>query len=104
MFALSSCQAPSVTPAPDTLTVVTYNIKHGRGMDNVVDLKRTTAVLALLDADIIGLQEVDRLVDRSEDVDQPEFLGNQLDLESAFGAFMDYQGGEYGMAILSRFR
>ena len=85
-----------------TLRVVSYNIRHGRGTDDVLDLDRTAATLRALSPDIVGLQEVDRGVERSEGVDQAAELGRALELHSAFGAFMDYQGGEYGMAILSR--
>lgn len=82
--------------------MVSYNIRHGRGMDDVVDLERTADVLHRLDPDVVGLQEVDVGVERSGSEDQPEVLGRLLGMEHAFGAFMDYQGGEYGMAILSR--
>ena len=41
------------------LRVATYNIHAGSGMDNVFDLDRQTAQLRALDADVIGLQEVD---------------------------------------------
>jgi endonuclease/exonuclease/phosphatase family metal-dependent hydrolase len=84
------------------LTIATYNIRHGRGMDNVVDLQRTAAALRALNADVIGLQEVDRMVQRSGHEDEAAVLGAQLGMAHAFGAFMPYQGGEYGLAILSR--
>jgi endonuclease/exonuclease/phosphatase family metal-dependent hydrolase len=35
-------------------------------------------------------------------VDQAAALGRRLGMHHAFGAFMDYQGGRYGMALLSR--
>jgi len=85
-----------------TLRVVSYNIRHGRGRDDVLDLDRTAATLQALSPDIVGLQEVDRGVERSEGVDQAAELGRTLGLHASFGAFMDYQGGQYGMAILSR--
>ncbi|HEY8469944.1 MAG TPA: endonuclease/exonuclease/phosphatase family protein, partial [Longimicrobiales bacterium] len=39
---------------------------------------------------------------RSGGEDQARRLGELLGMNHAFGAFMDYQGGRYGMAILSR--
>lgn len=91
---------PRVQAAP--LRVVTYNIRHGRGMDGVIDLERTAAVLRGLDAEIIALQEVDQRVERSGSVAQADSLGALLGMQAAFGAFMPYEGGEYGIAILSR--
>ena len=84
------------------LRVVTYNIRHGRGADEVVDLERTAGVLRRLTPDIVGLQEVDDLVQRSGRVPEAARLGESLGMSHAFGRFMDYQGGMYGLAILSR--
>ena len=94
--------APAIQPGAD-LRVLTYNIKHGRGNDNVVDLERTAAVIRTQKPDIVGLQEVDDRAERSGRVAEAAHLGKLLELKHAFGRFMDYQGGAYGMAILSRF-
>ncbi len=83
--------------------VVSYNIKHGRGNDDVVNLERTAGVLRALSPDIVGLQEVDDLATRSGGVPQAAHLGRALGLHDAFGRFMDFQGGAYGMAILTRY-
>ncbi len=104
---LSACginfPAPNYpAPLPPPLTVVSYNIRHGEGMDDMVNLERTAGVLRRLDPDIVGLQEVDNGVRRSGSVDQAAELGRLLGLNHTFGAFMDYQGGQYGMAILTR--
>ena len=80
--------ARSAEPAPIEITIATYNIRHGRGMDNVVDLQRTAAALRALNADVIGLQEVDRDVQRSGRVDEAVALAAQLGMTPAFGAFM----------------
>lgn len=90
----------SGTSAP--IRVATYNIKHGRGMDGVLDLERTLATLKSLNADLIALQEVDDQARRSGGVDQASWLADRLGMHSAYGAFMDFQGGRYGLAILSR--
>lgn len=95
--------AGAAVAALPPLRIVSYNIRHGRGMDDRVDLARTAAVLRRLDADLIGLQEVDMRVRRSGGVAQADSLGSALGMFPAFGAFMPYQGGEYGLAILSRF-
>jgi endonuclease/exonuclease/phosphatase family metal-dependent hydrolase len=86
----------------DALRVVSYNIKHGRGNDNVVNLERTAAVIRAQQPDIVGLQEVDDRAERSGRVPQAEWLGKTLGMQHAFGKFMDFQGGAYGMAILTR--
>ncbi|WP_145108097.1 endonuclease/exonuclease/phosphatase family protein [Cereibacter sediminicola] len=46
-------------PAPE-ITVASYNIHKGIGTDRRRDLKRTAAVIAELDADLVALQEADR--------------------------------------------
>ncbi len=102
---LLSCAASSPRAAENGATplrTASYNIRHGAGMDNRVDLPRTASVLRALSADVIGLQEVDHRVTRSGSVAQMDSLGRLLGMQAAFGAFMPYQGGEYGLGILSR--
>jgi endonuclease/exonuclease/phosphatase family metal-dependent hydrolase len=102
-FAAACVAAPRAAPRATALRVASYNIRHGRGMDDRVNLARTATVLRALAPDIVGLQEVDHTVQRSGRVDEARALGELLDMQHAFGAFMPYQGGEYGLAILSRF-
>ena len=100
---LFGCQTtPFPSQAIPPLHVVSYNIKHGLGMDGKVDLERTRDVLSALDADLIALQEVDERARRSGGIDQAAWFGDELGMQSAFGAFMDFQGGRYGLALLSR--
>lgn len=88
--------------ASSAIRVATYNIKHGRGMDGTLNLERTLATLKTLNADIIALQEVDDQARRSGGVDQASWLAERLGMHASYGAFMDFQGGRYGLAILSR--
>jgi endonuclease/exonuclease/phosphatase family metal-dependent hydrolase len=84
------------------LRVLVYNIHAGKdaaGGDNlarVADLVRSTS------ADVVLLQEVDRGTERSGRVDQPAALARRTGFSPAFGRTLDYQGGEYGIAVLSR--
>ncbi len=101
---LPSC-ARRTTPAdeaPFRLRVLAYNIRHCRGMDNEVDVTRIAAVIKAVDPDLVSLQEVDVRVRRSDEIDQPTAIGNITGLHSAFGKARDYDGGDYGQAILSR--
>ena len=85
------------------LNLASYNIRHGEGTDKKLDLERTAQVLKELNADLIALQEVDKNCERSKKVDQAAFLGQKLGMHHHFEKFMNYQGGEYGMAVLSRY-
>ena len=89
-------------PEPVTLRVLSYNVRHGEGLDRRLDLERVAAVIREARPDIVALQEIDRNTDRTDRVDQAARLGELTGLEHVFGAFMEYQGGEYGMALLSR--
>lgn len=55
-------------------------------------------------ADVVALQEVDRGAERSHGVDMPDVLSERSGLHHHyFIKIRDFQGGEYGTAILSRF-
>ena len=82
--------------------VVAYNIKHGRGMDDRVDLERIADVLRRLDADVIALQEVDDRTARTGGVDQAGRLAELLGYDGFHGPHRPYDGGFYGNAVLTR--
>ena len=94
--------APDEAAGVDTLTVLAYNIHHGEGMDSVLDLKRIAGLIDGVDPDLVALQEIDSVTARTGGVDQAAELGRLTGLTPVFGRFMAYQGGSYGMALLSR--
>ncbi|MCG8511355.1 MAG: endonuclease/exonuclease/phosphatase family protein [Rhodospirillales bacterium] len=99
-----NAQQPPKAPSPAkplTLRVLTYNIHHGRGMDNRIDLPRIAKVIKDLKPDVVLLQEVDKKTQRSGGVDQAAKLGELTGMKHAYGKAMEFQGGEYGQAVLS---
>jgi endonuclease/exonuclease/phosphatase family metal-dependent hydrolase len=94
---------PAAEPAPATpLRVLTYNLHHGEGVDGKLDLPRIAAVITAARADVVALQEVDQNAKRTGSVDQAAELGRLTGLHVAYGKAMDFQGGAYGQALLSR--
>ena len=95
--------ARSVEP-PATVRVLTYNIHHGESTAGKLDLSRIAAVVRESGADVVALQEVDRHVPRSGGVDQAAELASQLDMHAVFAANISLDGGEYGNAVLSKWK
>lgn len=84
------------------LTVMSYNIHVGIGMDKKLDLARIAEVINRVRPDLVGLQEVDRGVRRTERRDQIAELARLTKMEYAFAPNLQFQGGHYGVAVLSR--
>ena len=85
------------------IVVLTYNIHHGEGTDGKFDLERIAGIIKRASPDIVSLQEVDRATVRSKGVDQAQELARLTGMNLAFGRAIDYQGGQYGNAVLTRF-
>src|SRR5947207_3467214 len=103
---LSGADTPTsanVSTSKKSLRVLTYNIHVGVGMDKKLDLQRIADVINGQHPDLIGLQEVDRGVKRTEGRDEIAELAKLTSMNYAFAHNLDYQGGQYGVAILSRF-
>jgi len=82
---------------------MTYNIHVGIGMDKKLDLPRIAAVINQQKPDLVGLQEVDRGVERTQGIDEIVELAKLTKMNYDFAFNLRYQGGQYGVAILSRF-
>ena len=97
----SGGESPFLQPEREVgdLRVVSWNMKAARASS----LSRVAERLALLDADVVALQEVDQNTVRTGGADQPGILGESLGYESVFDKAVDLEGGGYGIAILSRF-
>ncbi|HJR67324.1 MAG TPA: endonuclease/exonuclease/phosphatase family protein [Gemmatimonadaceae bacterium] len=86
----------------DTVRVLVYNIHAGKDAKGVDNLQGVIALIRETDADLVLLQEVDQGTRRSGVVDQPAILAVGSGFHVAFGSALDYDGGKYGVATLSR--
>ena len=104
--------AEITTTAPDTtkeetqmtktLRIGSYNIKHAA--DANLNLKTIANVIKEANLDIVGVQEVDLRTSRSDRVDQPRQLADLAEMPYyVFVRAIDYQGGQYGTLILSKY-
>ena len=71
-------------------------------MDKKLDLARIAGVINAQHPDLVGLQEVDRGVERTQRIDEIAEIARMTKMDYAFAFNLRYQGGQYGVAILSR--
>ncbi len=84
------------------ITIATYNIRHGHDVN--FDWKRIAEIVRQSRADIVGFQEIDMYTHRIAGRDTVTGLAEAMGfLYAFFVPAMDFDGGQYGTAILSRF-
>ena len=71
-------------------------------MDGILDLERIAKIIIEANPDIVALQEVDINTVRNGNVDQLNKLAELTGMSGVFGKSMDWDGGEYGNAVLSK--
>lgn len=88
---------------PMRFKLLTYNIHRAIGVDRKFQPERIAEIIAYHDPHIVLLQEVDRGVPRSNQMDLASFFAQQLDYaHRAVGMNVYLKMGRYGNATLSR--
>ena len=104
---ISSCtQKANTSEQGVEFKVLSYNIHHANppSVPDKIDLEAIAKVINESGADLVGLQEVDVHTIRSgKSSNQAEVLGEMTGMHVFFSKGIDYQGGEYGTAILSKY-
>ncbi len=104
IFLIATPCAPAAEDKENpVIRVMSYNIRHGVGMDKRLDIERIAGVIKESNADIVALQEVDQGVQRSGSRDLPAELAELTGMEVCFERNITFQGGAYGNAVLTRF-
>jgi len=89
--------------ASHDMKLMSYNVMHCAGIDNKVNIARTAEVINRENPRFAGLQELDyKAAKRSFGVDQPAELGRLTGMHATFAQAIPFQGGGYGVTVLSR--
>lgn len=108
LFVLLLAGLPALTvfsQKGDSLRIISYNIHHAAppSTPGVIDVDAIVALLKKHPSDVVALQEVDVLTNRSGKRNQAKLLADALGMHVFFARAIDHDGGEYGVAVLSKF-
>ena len=95
-------EAQTYPQRENTHRLLSYNIHHGQGMDNKMDIERIGKLIIDVNPGVVGLQEVDSVVGRSGNIDIMKLLSEQTGMYATFGYSILHGGGKYGNGILTK--
>ena len=88
--------------AQEFVKIMSYNVRNAKGMDNVRDFSRVAKVINLEQPDVVAVQELDSMTNRSG---QKYVLGELAKLTGMHAEYfpaIKFDGGKYGIGILSK--
>lgn len=85
------------------IRVLSYNILHGATTNRDNDLDVVARAILKADPDIAALQELDYRTNRAARLDVTAEIAKRTNMVSIFAKAVDWDGGEYGQALLSKF-
>lgn len=89
-------------PAAVVHRILTYNVRNCKGMDNKTDYDRVAAVINAIHPEVVALQELDSVTTRSNGIDALKVLAEKCGMKYVYGASIQFQGGKYGIGIMSK--
>lgn len=101
-LAVINVQSQIFPQRENTLRLMCYNIHHGEGMDEVMDIERIGNLIIKVNPEVVGLQEIDSVVNRSGNIDIMKLLAEQTGMYATFGFSIYHDGGKYGNGMLTR--
>ena len=87
---------------PTTLNLMSYNVHNCIGMDKVRDYDRIARIILQASPDVVALQELDSVTQRNNGVYALGELEQRTGMHGIFSAAIPFQGGSYGIGILSK--
>ena len=85
------------------IRVLSYNILHGATVNRNNDLDVVARAILKANPDVVALQEVDYRTNRADRLDVTSEIAIRTKMVSIFAKAVDWDGGEYGQALLSKY-
>src|SRR5690554_1008072 len=101
-FFAFSAAAQNFPQRENTHRLMCYNIHHGEGMDERMDIERISNLILKINPEVVGLQEIDSVVNRSGNIDIMKLFAEQTGMYATFGFSIYHDGGKYGNGMLTR--
>jgi endonuclease/exonuclease/phosphatase family metal-dependent hydrolase len=101
-YARNSSLASETVASVDSLTILTYNVRNCKGLDDIVDFKRISEVISRINPDVVALQELDSATTRSRKAVVLDEISARTGMYSSYSASISFQGGKYGIGVLTR--
>lgn len=108
IWLLAACNTTEETPArtEKPINIMTYNIHHGNPPTRekgYIDLNTIAQTIRKTGAHLVALQELDSVTLRSGKTFQLKVLADMLGMHYYYGKAIPYEGGGYGVGILSKY-
>lgn len=100
LFTLLLFVGTTVAQAAKPITILSYNVRNGIGMDGKNELSRVTDVINEISPTIASIQELDSVTNRSSKRYILGDISSATGLDCAFSAAIDFSGGKYGVGSL----
>jgi endonuclease/exonuclease/phosphatase family metal-dependent hydrolase len=84
------------------LTILTYNVHLCVGVDNITDYQRVADIINRINPQVVALQELDSATHRSDGYITLNELATRTNMYPVYGPYFEYEGGKYGIGILSK--
>ena len=84
------------------LKLMSYNIRNTTGMDGISSSQRIADIITRENPDVVAIQEADSMTTRSEQRYVLGEIAQYTQMHASYAPAIDFQGGKYGIGILSR--
>ena len=96
LFCMASCNEPT------HIRVMSYNVRNCTGLDGKTDYQRIANIIKNANCEAVAIQELDSMTTRYEGQDMLKNLAELTGMYPTFAPSIDYQGGKYGIGMLTK--